>query len=63
MAMKLDAEQRRALNLLADAGPRGSTAAMLMAHDSSYEFLRCRKTSFVVSMKALSFGANAARFG
>jgi hypothetical protein len=39
MVMKLDAEQRRALNLLADAGPRGSTAAILMAHGFTAEML------------------------
>ena len=33
------AEQRRALNLLADAGPRGSTAAILMAHGFTAEML------------------------
>jgi hypothetical protein len=30
--MKLTAEQRRAPRMLADAGPRGMTEAMLMAH-------------------------------
>jgi hypothetical protein len=45
MVMKLDAEQRRALNLLADAGPRGSTAAILMAHGFTAEMLAAPSAS------------------
>ena len=37
--MTLSAEQRRALHILADAGPRGATVEALMVHGFAAEIL------------------------
>jgi hypothetical protein len=37
MAQRLSAEQRRALAILADAGPRGGTHQLMMAHGFTFD--------------------------
>jgi hypothetical protein len=39
MAQRLGAQQRRALAILADAGPRGCTDQFMMAHGFTFDVL------------------------